>query len=94
MKKKLEKIKELLELSVEDSAKTDLLIGRAIGLIDALLDDVVEPAQMNIPEVVWKNVEKPTTETMMDAVKRRKEVHEELSKDSISQKNTQFKKLS
>ena len=93
MKEKLEKIKGLLELSVEDSTKRDLLVGQAIGLIDSLLDSAQDPAKLDIPDMIWKHVEKPTNETMMDAVKRHKEVHEELSKDSVSQKNTQFKKL-
>lgn len=94
MKEKLEKIKGLLELSVEDSTKRDLLVGQAIGLIDSMLDGSQVPAGLDIPDVIWKHVEKPKSETMMDAVKRHKEVHEELSQDSVSQKNTQFKKLS
>ena len=94
MKEKLEKIKGLLELSVEDSTKRDLLVGQAIGLIDSMLDGSQVPVGLDIPDVIWKHVEKPKSETMMDAVKRHKEVHGELSQDSVSQKNTQFKKLS
>ena len=94
MKKKLEKIKGILELSVENSAKRDMLVGQAIGLIDSLLDSVDDPMLLDIPDVIWKHVDKPKNETMMDAVKRHKEVHGELSNESVSQKNTQFKKLS
>ena len=94
MKKKLEKIKGLLELSADDPKRKDLLIGQAIGLIDSMLSDDTQPAPFTVPDAVLKHMEKPKSETMMDAVKRHKEVHKELSKDSISQKNTQFKKLS
>ena len=94
MKKKLEKIKALLVLSVEDSAKRDLLVGQAIGLIDSILDTATESGQLAVPDVVWKHIDKPKSETIMDAVARHKEAHNELSKNSVSQQNTQFKKLS
>ena len=94
MNKKLEKIKGLLELSIEDSARKDMLIGQAIGLVDSMLEDDVQTAPFTVPNAVLKHMETPKGETMMDAVKRHKEVHTELSKDSISQQNTQFKKLS
>ena len=96
MKEKLEKIKGLLELSVEDSAKRDLLLGQAIGLIDSLIVYVNNRSgkpEIGIPDMIWKHVNKPDESTMMDAVKRHKELHKELSEDSVTQKNTQFKKL-
>ena len=96
MNETLEKIKELLELSTENSEKRDLLIGQAMGLIDSLMNTPREPktntAPFNVPDAVLKNLETPGT-TMMDAVRRHKEVHGELSKDAISKQNTQFKKL-
>jgi hypothetical protein len=96
MKDTLKKIKELLELSTENSDKRDLLIGQAMGLIDSLIETPIEPkvntAPFNVPDAVLKNLETPGT-TMMDAVRRHKDVHTELSKDSVTQKNTQFKKL-
>lgn len=92
----LKKIKELLELSTENLEKRDLLIGQAMGLIDSLIETRTEPkvntAPFNVPDAVLKNLETPGT-TMMDAVRRHKDVHTELSKDSVTQKNTQFKKL-
>lgn len=96
MKDTLKKIKELLELSTENSDKRDLLIGQAMGLIDSLIETPSEPkvntAPFNVPDAVLKNLETPGT-TMMDAVRRHKDVHSELSKDSVTQKNTQFRKL-
>ena len=92
----LKKIKELLELSTENSEKRDLLIGQAMGLIDSLIENPqqqkINPAPFNVPDAVLKNLETPGT-TMMDAVRRHKDVHTELSKDSVTQKNTQFRKL-
>ena len=92
----LKKIKELIELSTENSDKRDLLIGQAMGLIDSLIENSHEPkvntAPFNVPDAVLKNLETPGT-TMMDAVRRHKDVHNELSKDSVTQRNTQFKKL-
>ena len=96
MEDKLKKIKEILEKSAEDSAKKDLYIGQAIGLLDSLIERVNNgetSASMPIPDMIWKHTDKPTSESMMDAVQRHKEVHSELSKDSISQKNTKFEKL-
>ena len=96
MQDKLKKIKELLELSFKDSTKKDMYIGQAMGIVDALLLDTKNTNQINelpIPNHVWKHVEKPTNQTMMDAVQRHKQIHEELSKDSITQKNTQFDQL-
>ncbi len=96
MNETLEKIKELLELSTENSEKRDLLVGQAMGLIDSLISNPQEPktntAPFNVPPEVMKNLEVPGT-TMMDAVRRHKEVHGELSKDAISKQNTQFKQL-
>jgi hypothetical protein len=96
MEQKLKKIKELLEKSFEDSNKKDMYIGQAMGLIDSLLiDDInnVSSTDLPIPNHVWKHVDKPTNQTMMDAVQRHKQVHEELSNNSITQKNTQFEQL-
>jgi hypothetical protein len=96
MEDKLKKIKEILEKSIEDSAKKDLYIGQAMGLIDSLLIDRANgtsPDELPIPNHVWKHVDKPTNQTMMDAVQRHKQIHEELSENSITQKNTQFNQI-
>lgn len=96
MEEKLKKIKEVLESSIEDSAKKDMYIGQAIGLLDSLIERVVNgetDSSMPIPDMIWKHTNKPDADTMMDAVQRHKQVHSELSKDSISQKNTKFEKL-
>lgn len=95
MQDKLKKIKELLENAVDDSSKKDLYIGQAIGMIDSLMVDTKnsQNEKLPIPDMVWKHVEKPTNQSMMDAVQRHKQLHQELSRDSISQQNTQFKQL-
>lgn len=97
MQDKLKKIKELLEKSFEDSNKKDMYIGQAMGLIDSLLIDNgnndINNTDLSIPNHVWKHVDKPTNQTMMDAVQRHKQVHEELSNNSITQKNTHFEQL-
>jgi len=71
-----------------------LYVGQAIGLIDSILDTATASGQLAVPDVVWKHIDKPKSETIMDAVARHKEAHNELSKNSVSQQNTQFKKLS
>ena len=96
MQEKLKKIKELLEKSFADSNKRDMYIGQAIGHIDSILIDNLNKTSSNelpIPNHVWKHVEKPSNQNMMDAVHRHKEIHNELSKNSISQQNTQFEQL-
>ena len=96
MEDKLKKIKETLEKAIEDSNKKDLYIGQAIGLLDSLIERVVNGetnSAMPIPDMVWKHTEKPSKDTMMDAVKRHKDIHSELSKDAISKQNTQFEQL-
>ena len=96
MQEKLKRIKELLEKSIEDADKKELYIGQALGMIDSLLVDVKnQPTsdKLPIPDMVWKHTDKPNHDTMMDAVKRHKEIHSEISRDSITQKNTQFEQL-
>ena len=96
MEDKLKNIKEILEKSFEDSTKKDMYIGQAIGLLDSLIERVVNGetnSSMPVPDMIWKHTNKPNTDTMMDAVDRHKKNHSELSTDSVSQKNTQFKKL-
>lgn len=96
MQEKLKRIKELLGKSIDDPDKKELYIGQALGMIDSLMVDVKDQPtsdKLPIPDMVWKHVEKPTNQTMMDAVQRHKQIHEELSRDSVTQKNTQFKQL-
>ena len=96
MDDKLKKIKELLEKSTDDSAKKDLYIGQAIGLLDSLIERITNGelnSSMPIPDVIWKHTDKPTSDTMMDAVKRHKDIHSELGRNSVTQKNTQFEQL-
>lgn len=95
MQEKLKKIKELLGNAIDDSSKKDLYIGQAIGMIDSLMVDTKnsQNEKLPIPDMVWKHVEKPTNQSMMDAVQRHKQLHQELSRDSISQQNTQFEQL-
>jgi hypothetical protein len=96
MEDKLKNIKEILEKSFEDSTKKDMYIGQAIGLLDSLIERVVNGetnSNMPIPDMIWKHTEKPSKDTMLDAVKRHKDIHSELSKDSISKQNTQFEQL-
>ena len=96
MEEKLKKIKETLEKSIDDTSKKDIYIGQAIGLLDSLIERVVNGetnTSIPIPDMIWKHTEKPNSDTMMDAVQRHKQVHSELSKDSISDKNTKFEKL-
>ena len=98
MEEKLKKIKELLGKSIDDSAKKDLYIGQALGLLDSMLVDLKtrtdsKPEDLPIPDMVWKHVEKPNSQTMMDAVQRHKQIHNELSRDSVTQQNTQFEQL-
>jgi hypothetical protein len=97
MNEQLKKIKDLLEKSFKETDKRDMLIGQAIGHIDSLLENSPQESPLNktlpIPDMVWKHTEKPNKNTMMDAVERHKDVHNKLVEDSISQRNTQFKKL-
>ncbi|RPG66871.1 MAG: hypothetical protein CBC02_003325 [Flavobacteriaceae bacterium TMED42] len=93
---KLKKIKLTLKNASEENAKKDILIGQALGQLDSLLDQLEsgeEASPLPIPNHVWKHVEKPTNKTMMDAVQRHKEIHHELSRDSVTQKNTHFEQL-
>tara|TARA_B100000242_G_C43000258_1_gene464677 strand:+ start:679 stop:972 length:294 start_codon:yes stop_codon:yes gene_type:complete len=93
---KLKKIRSTLEEASNDCSRKDVLIGQAIGKLDSLIE-VIESGEatesLSIPNHVWKHVEKPTNKTMMDAVQRHKEIHHELSRDSITQKNTHFEQL-
>jgi hypothetical protein len=96
MKEKLKKIKETLEKSTTAGNNRDILLGQAIGMLDSLISDIergVTTENLPIPDMIWKHVEKPTNQTMMDAVQRHKQIHTELSKDSVTQKNTQFEQL-
>ena len=94
MEQKLKKIKELLEKSIDDSTKKDLYIGQALGLLDSLIiDSNAGEDKLPIPDAVKKHMTNSRDEVMMNAVQRHKEVHAELSKNSITQKNTQFEKL-
>lgn len=96
MKESLKNIKEKLELAIDNPSKKDMFIGQAIGLLDSLVEKINnsgESPSMPIPDMIWKHTEKPNKDTMMDAVKRHKEVHTELSKDAISKQNTQFEQL-
>ena len=82
MQEKLKKIKELLENAIDDSSKKDLYIGQAIGMIDSLMVDTKnsQNEKLPIPDMVWKHAEKPTNQSMMDAVQRHKQLHKELSR--------------
>jgi len=96
MKESLKNIKEKLELAIDNPSKKDMFIGQAIGLLDSLVEKINnsgESSSMPIPDMIWKHTEKPNKDTMMDAVKRHKDVHTELSKDSVSKQNTQFEQL-
>jgi len=94
MKQKLKKIKELLEKSIDDSTKKDLYIGQALGLLDSLIIDTNSGGdKLPIPDAVRNHMSNSRDEVMMNAVQRHKEVHKELSKNSVTQKNTQFEQL-
>ena len=103
MNDKLKKVKEILESAIDSNDKKDLLISRALGILDSieLTPEVKSPTsetnetgeKLPIPNMVWKHVEKPSSDMMMDAVQRHKDLHTELSKNSVSQKNTQFEQL-
>ena len=95
MKLQLEKVKELIKKSTEDESQKDLYLGQAIGIIDSMLISSTQSSEgsLPIPDMVRKHVEKPTTDSMMDAVQRHKELHQELSRDSITKQNTQFEQL-
>ena len=97
MKDKLIKIKESLESAIENSEKKDIFIGKALGIVEELIEMPIEQTSesykppFDIPDAVLKSLDSGSS--MLDAVRRHKEVHKELSKDSITQKNTQFEKL-
>ena len=96
MKDSLKNIKEKLELAIDNPSKKDMFIGQAIGLIDSLVEKINNTGDnpdMPIPDMIWKHTDKPSKDTMMDAVQRHKDIHSRLSKDSISNKNTQFEQL-
>jgi len=96
MKESLKTIKEKLELAIENPSKKDMFIGQAMGLIDSLVEKINntgETQNVPIPDMIWKHTDKPNKDTMLDAVKRHKDVHSELSKDSVSKQNTQFEQL-
>lgn len=96
MEDKLKNIKELLEKSFEDSTKKDMYIGQAIGLLDSLIEGIANRetnSNMPIPDMIWKHTDKPNSATMVDAIKRHKDIHSELSRNSVTQKNTQFEQL-
>jgi hypothetical protein len=97
MKDKLIKIKESLESAIENSEKKDIFIGKALGIVEELIEMPIEQTSesykppFDIPDAVLKSLDSGAT--MLDAVRRHKEVHNELSDDAVSKKNTQFKKL-
>ena len=96
MKDSLKNIKEKLELAIDNPSKKDMFIGQAIGLIDSLVEKINNTGDnpsMPIPDMIWKHTDKPSKDTMMDAVKRHKDIHSELSEDAISKQNTQFEQL-
>ena len=96
MKESLKNIKEKLELAIDNPSKKDMYIGQAIGLIESLIDKINNGgtnSTIPIPDMIWKHTDKPNKDTMMDAVKRHKDIHSELSKDAISKQNTQFEQL-
>ena len=96
MKDSLKNIKEKLELAIDNPSKKDMFIGQAIGLIDSLVEKINNAGDnpdMPIPDMIWQHTNKPSKDTMMDAVQRHKDIHSQLSKDSISNKNTQFEQL-
>ena len=97
MKDKLIKIKKSLESAIENSEKKDIFIGKALGIVEELIEMPIEQTTdsfkppFDIPDAVLKSLDSGAT--MLDAVRRHKEVHNELSDDAVSKKNTQFKKL-
>jgi len=96
MKESLKNIKEKLELAIENPTKKDMFIGQAMGLIDSLIEKINnsgENTNLPIPDMIWQHTDKPSKDTMLDAVQRHKDIHTELSKDSISNQNTQFEQL-
>ena len=96
MKESLKNIKEKLELAIENPTKKDMFIGQAMGLIDSLVEKINnsgENTNLPIPDMIWQHTDKPSKDTMLDAVQRHKDIHSELSKDSISNQNTQFEQL-
>lgn len=96
MKESLKNIKEKLELAIENPTKKDMFIGQAMGLIDSLVEKINnsgENTNLPIPDMIWQHTDKPSKDTMLDAVQRHKDIHTELSKDSISNQNTQFEQL-
>ena len=93
MKENLKKVKQLIEDSAKDSQKRDLLLGQALGILEVLISGVNEDSNYVAPSVVQKQFENTNSNIMQNAVDRHKQIHEQLSKDSISQKNTQFEQL-
>ena len=93
MKENLKKVKQLIEDSAKDSQKRDLLLGQALGILEVLISGVDEDSKYVAPSVVQKQFENTNSNIMQNAVDRHKQIHEQLSKDSISQKNTQFEQL-
>ena len=56
-----------------------MFISRTIGLIDSLVEKInnhqKDNPSMPIPDMIWKHTDKPSKDTMMDAVKRHKDIH-------------------
>lgn len=93
MNEKLKKIKDLLEKSIESENKKDLFIGQALGLLESLISESENMKTLPIPDMIWKHAEKPSNLSMQDAIQRHKDIHSELSKNSITKQNTQFEQL-
>ena len=95
MDEKLKKIRQLIEQSLTVEDKRDFYLGQAVGIVDELLNKKVEsPSIIEIPGVVLKNTHIDKDQIMSEAVERHKKLHKNLSEESISKQNTQFKKLS
>ena len=93
---KLSKIKKLIEDSVADDSKRNFYLGQAIAIVDDMLDSPESSPQgpIEIPSHILQQMKPNSSASMEGAVSRHKELHQELSKDAVSKKNTQFKKLS
>lgn len=93
--KKLEKIKHLIETSLENSEKSSFFLGQAVAIIDEMTSSPVTdtPNSVEIPQHILQQINPSAEDSMSSAVDRHINLHKKLSDNAVSKDNTQFKQL-
>ena len=93
--KKLEKIKHLIETSLENSEKSSFFLGQAVAIIDEMTSspETNTPNSVEIPQHILQQINPSAEDSMSSAVDRHINLHKKLSDNAVSKDNTQFKQL-